>query len=120
MKRSRRRVRVVRAFSRFTALAALLVAAAGCGGGGGGDNAAPTTVFGRQARELAVGVATQRRGQRVTVETTVLGQDGTPARRLRVAVASSGGWVASRACGAGKYCGAVAVTGARPELRVRL
>jgi hypothetical protein len=80
----------------------------------------PTTVFGRQARELAVGVATQRRGQRVSVETTVLGQDGTPARRLRVAVASSGAWVASRSCGAGKYCGAVTVTGARPELRVRL
>src|SRR5262245_26641856 len=123
MKGPRLRVRDVRAFLSFAVPVGLLVVAAGCGGGGGSPTEAPTvptTVFGRQARELAVGVATQRRGQRVSVETTVIGQDGAPARRLEVALASSGAWVAAHPCGAGRYCGALAVRGARPRLRVRL
>jgi hypothetical protein len=105
------------------AACAMLTVLAGCGGGGGAETAAPeapTTVFGRQARELAVGVAARRTGPKVALETTVLAQDGTPRRGLRVAVAGNGGWVASPACGPGRYCGEVAVTGPTPQLRVRL
>src|SRR4051794_24613519 len=106
-------------------VAAALVLLAGAGCGGGGDEAkradeTPTTVFGRQARDLAVGVAAQRTGRDVAVETTVLNQDGTPGAGLRVAVSGAGGWAPSKPCGAGRYCGTVAVKGPRPQLRVRL
>jgi hypothetical protein len=101
----------------------LLVAVAGCGGDGDPEPAAPkvpTTVFGRQARELAVGVAAQRRGQKVSIRTTVFNQNGSPRRNLDVGLQGAGGWVTSEPCGAGRYCGEVAVRGARPQLRVRL
>ena len=105
----------------------LLVAAAGCGGGGDEDEptvpaapSLPTTVFGRQVRDLAVGVAAQRRGEKVSIRTTVIGQDGTMRRGLGVALQGAGAWVPARPCGAGRYCGDVAVRGARPQLRVRL
>ena len=104
------------------AAAALLVVAAGCGGGAGDGEptvpaapTAPTTVFGRQARDFAVGVAAQRRGPKVSIRTTVLAQDGTPGRGLDVALQGAGAWVAARPCGAGRYCGDVAVRGARPS-----
>jgi hypothetical protein len=108
--------------------AALLLAAAGCRGGERAGtttttaaNDVPTTVFGRQARELAVGVAARRRGQNVDVATTVLDQDGTRRRGLRVTLAAAdGGWVSARPCGAGRYCGEVTVEGAQPLIRVRL
>ena len=107
-----------------SAVAVAALSAAACGGD---DSAAPvvekapTTVFGRQARELAVGVATERRRDRVAVETTVLGQDGTRRRGLKVDVApATGGWTRARPCGAGRYCGTVQVAGARPLVRVRL
>lgn len=106
------------------AVAVAVLSAAGCGGG---DPAAPavedvpTTVFGRQARELAVGIATERRRDRVAVATTVLGQDGTRRRGLKVDVApANGGWRRARPCGAGRYCGTVQVAGARPVVRIRL
>jgi hypothetical protein len=104
----------------------LLLTAAGCGGGGDDEPAAPaaptvpTTVFGRQAKDLAVGVAAQRRGQKVSMRTTVIGQDGTMRRGLGVALQGNGAWVPARPCGAGRYCGDVAVRGARPQLHVRL
>src|SRR5262245_31476935 len=116
-------VRVIQGFSRAALAAFVVVAAAGCGGGEGGEPAppkVPTTVFGRQARDLAVGVAAQRRGQKVSIQTTVFAQDGTPKRGLHIAVRGSGGWVASRPCGAGRYCGEVAVDSPRPQLRVLL
>ena len=123
MKWARPVVPVPRVLSISVAAAVLLAAAAGCGGGGDGQKPAaevPTTVFGRQARELAVGVAAQRRGSNVSMKTTVIDQDGTPRRGLRVAVAGDGGWSPARVCGAGRYCGEVAVKGPRPLLRVRL
>src|SRR3954454_973156 len=123
MKRLRPVMRVLRLVPGVLAAAVVLLAAAGCGGGGGGEAAGPeppTTVFGRQARELAVGIAAQRSGQDVSLETTVLLQDGTPANDLRVAAAGDGGWVASERCGKGRYCGEVPVEGLAPTLRVRL
>ena len=123
MKRANGRVRVLRLFAGLAIPTALLLSAAGCGGGGGGSAAAseaPTTVFGRQARDLAVGVAAQRRGQKVDVRTTVLAQDGTPRRGLQVALASGGGWVPADSCGPGRYCGEVGVQGSQPRIRVRL
>jgi hypothetical protein len=103
----------------------LLVAATGCGGGGAGTTTVadevPTTVFGRQARELAVGIAAERHGQNVDVATTVLSQDGTRRRGLRVVLAAGdGAWAPAAACGPGRYCGEVEVEGARPLIRVRL
>jgi hypothetical protein len=103
----------------------LLVAATGCGGGGESTTTpaeeVPTTVFGRQARELAVGIAAERRGRHVDVATTVLAQDGTRRHGLRVALAARDGpWVPAPPCGPGRYCGAVAVEGAQPLIRVRL
>jgi copper transport protein len=102
----------------------LLVSTAGCGGGGASATPsateAPTTVFGRQARELAVGVATTPRGQAVSVETTVLGQDGAGRSDLGVDVAGKDGrWIRSSGCGSGRYCGEVPVE-AGSEVRVRL
>ncbi len=108
------------------AAAAVMLAASGCGGGGGGGEApappsVPTTVFGRQAHELAVGIAARRHGPSVEVTTTVLAQDGTRRRGLRVEISGSrGSWTGARPCGAGRYCGSVAVAGGRPPIRVRL
>jgi hypothetical protein len=103
----------------------LLVTATGCGGGGAGTatvaDEVPTTVFGRQARELAVGIAAARRGRTVDVATTVLAQDGTRRPGLRVALATGDSpWVPAPVCGPGRYCGAVEVAGAQPLIRVRL
>jgi hypothetical protein len=109
---------------RAVAGVAAVVAAAGCGGAGAAkaDTTAPTTVFGRQASELAVGIAATRHGRDADVSTTVLAQDGTGKRGLAVALAGRAGrWVPSRPCGgAGRYCGTVPVAGATPEIRVRL
>src|SRR5215210_1683486 len=94
---------------------------AGCSGEKPDAIAPPTTVFGRQARELAVGVAAELSGESVSVATTVLAQDGTGRSDLDVALAAgSGGWVTSERCGDGRYCGDVRVAGPAPELRVRL
>src|SRR5262245_53783249 len=116
------RVRVIQGFLRAALAAFVVVAAAGCGGGGSepAPPKVPTTVFGRQARDLAVGVAAQRRGQKVSIQTTVFAQDGTSKRGLDIALQGSGGWVTSRACGAGRYCGEVAVDSPQPQLRVHL
>ena len=106
---------------RGLAAVSVVLAAAGCGGGGSSANEPPVTVFGRQARELAVGVAAQRLGQTVGVTTTVLAQDGTGRENLRVALAGAhGGWVASEPCGTGRYCGELPVAGPSPQVRVRL
>src|SRR4051812_23579143 len=105
-------------------LAAVAVVAvlAGCGGGGSDRvSEPPTTVFGRQAEELAVGLAAQRRGTLLGVTTTVLDQSGSRRRNLKLDLASGRGrWVAAKACGAGRYCGEVPVSGPRPLVRVRL
>src|SRR4051794_9306075 len=116
-------VRVVQGLLLGALAAVVLAAATGCGGGTDGEPApppVPTTVFGRQARDLAVGIAAQRRGQKVSIRTTVFAQDGTPKRGLDIAVRGAGGWEPSSACGAGRYCGEVAVDSPRPRLRVRL
>jgi hypothetical protein len=114
----------LQAFGLAGAAAALLLTAllAGCGGGGEpAASASPTTVFGRQARELALGIAAVRSGATVSVATTVLGQDGAGAKDLDVAVAADGGaWVGSKGCGSGRYCGDVDVAGPQPSLRVRV
>src|SRR4051812_36371356 len=85
------------------AVGALLGVLAGCGGGRSEQaSEPPTTVFGRQAGELAVGLAAQRRGTLLDVTTTVLGQSGSGRRNLRLDLASGrGGWVAAKPCGAG-------------------
>src|SRR5262245_58934946 len=123
MKRPEAGVRVIRAFATGFLAAFLVAGVVGCGGGGGGrspSDEVPTTVFGRQASELAVGIAAQRSGRDVTIRTTVLAQDGTARRGLRVAFAGAGGWAEAEPCGAGRYCGQVEVAGPRPQLRVRL
>jgi hypothetical protein len=127
MKRSRT-ARAVRLLLWGGAAAAVLLGAAACGGGGGGTTSAPTTetevpttVFGRQATELAVGIAARRRGTNVRLTTTVLGPDATPRRGLRVAYATANGpWISASECGPGRYCGGVPVAVPRPLVRVRL
>jgi len=111
----------VQAIAAIGAVAAAL-AVAGCGGGSSKPAAdVPTTVFGRQARELAVGVATRRHGETLNVATTVLGQDGSGSDGLDVALTvRDGAWVDATSCGKGRYCGELAVAGPRPELRVRV
>src|SRR5262245_36118044 len=104
MKRPEAGVRVIRAFATGLVAAVVVAGAAGCGGQGGGSptsSGVPTTVFGRQARELAVGIAAQRRGRDVAIQTTVFAQDGTRRQGLRVALAGDGDWTAARPCGAG-------------------
>jgi hypothetical protein len=103
--------------------AALVLAAAllatGCGGGEKAET--PSTVFGREARELAVGIAAQRRGETVDVETTVLARDGSPLSGLKVELAGERGpWAETDACGKGRYCGAFETTRPDPALRVRV
>jgi hypothetical protein len=114
----------LQAFGLGGAAAALVltVLLAGCGGGGEpAASAAPTTVFGRQARELALGIAAVRNRGTVSVATTVLGQDGAGAKDLDVAVAAgSGAWMDSKACGSGRYCSDVDVSGPQRSLRVRV
>lgn len=108
--------------SRTAAVAAALAAVvlAGCGGGGG-EAEAPTTVFGREARELAVGIAAQYSDATVDVQTTVLAQDGTGASGLTVELAGEGGpWIRARPCGEGRYCGAFDAARPDPALRVRV
>jgi hypothetical protein len=113
-------IRVLQAFL----VVLMVVAATGCGGRGGGSPAAreaPTTVFGRQARDLAVGLAAQREGGKVDVTTTVLDQSGSGRRNLRVDLAAArGDWVSATPCGEGRYCADLPVAGAEPTVRVRL
>src|SRR4051812_562587 len=125
MKRSKT-ASAVRLVLRGAAVGAFLLAAAACGGGEKSDVVttsttevdAPTTVFGRQARELAVGIAARRRGADVELTTTVLGQDGTRRRGLRVAYAAAGDrWVEAEPCGPGRYCGDLPVAGPSPIVR---
>jgi hypothetical protein len=101
-----------------------LAASAGCGGRAGAMPSAtetPTTVFGHQALELAVGVATQRQGAKVRVETTVLGQDGVGRSDLEVDVAAGEAhWVRSKPCGAGRYCGEAAIAPSDSDLEVQV
>jgi copper transport protein len=79
-----------------------------------------TTVFGRQADELALGIAVRRTGGSIAVDTTVLGNSGTPDDRVRVTVGpdlaanspkpapgvktSVTPSSSTSACGPGRYC----------------
>jgi copper transport protein len=85
--------------------------------------AAARTVFGRQADELAVGIAASRAGDEVAVDSTVLGRDGTGAGGMRVAVAVAAArprWSPAQGCGDGRYCAHVRVHGPAPRLLVRV
>lgn len=92
---------------------------------------ATTTTFGRQADELAVGVAVRRGGGTVAVDTTVLGAAGAPDDRLRVdvapvspgspdAAAGASATTPATACGAGRYCATLRTDAAAPKLRIRV
>jgi copper transport protein len=84
---------------------------------------AASTVFGRQADELAVGIAASRSGDEVAVDSTVLGRDGAGAGGMDVAVAVAAPkprWSAAQACGDGRYCAGVRAQGAAPRLLVRV
>jgi copper transport protein len=77
-------------------------------------------VFGRQAGDLAVGIAAAARDGRLGVEATVLGPDGLPAEGIDVAVAAGGPWQPLQPCGPGRYCGGAAAAGAAPRARLRV
>jgi hypothetical protein len=96
-------------------LAALL---AGCGGD---STPTPTTVFGREARGLAVGISVQRDGGTAAVRAMVLGEDGNALPGLDVEFAPDGGpWARAEPCGKGRYCTEIKVTGEAPRVRARI
>jgi copper transport protein len=117
----------------ITAEAVLLAAVAGIVAGLGSTApprsraAAPVppvrTVFGRQADELAVGIAATRVAGEVAVDATVLGRDGAGAGGLRVDVAQDAprpSWSHARLCGHGRYCARVRTSAQAPRLLVRV
>jgi hypothetical protein len=95
--------------------------AAGCSGGGE-TTGSPSTVFGRQARELAVGIQALRRENRVEIDATVLAQDGSERSGLEVELGAGtgGAWAPAEPCGSGRYCGEVRATGPKPTIRLRI
>ena len=121
MKRSRP-VTGRRALSSGVAAAVLLVAAAGCGGGEAAEDRRRGANDG--VRPAGAGARGRHRGAApradVSVATTVLAQDGTPGAGLRVARRRRRRLGPVAPCGAGRYCGELAVDGPRPQLRVRL
>ncbi|WP_028057776.1 copper resistance CopC/CopD family protein [Candidatus Solirubrobacter pratensis] len=84
---------------------------------------AVTSVLGRQADELAVGIRASRAGDEVAIDATVLGRDGTGAGGLRVDVAEAAArprWSPARPCGDGRYCAHVRSSARAPRLVVRV
>jgi copper transport protein len=85
----------------------------------GEPSSGPTIVLGRQAGDLAVGIAaTAAGGDRLAVDVSVIDPTGAPARGLTVAVATAADvprWTPATPCGSGRWCATVAQA---PGLRV--